>query len=85
MKRCCCLPLQVLFYTRIFADMVGRLAPRRKALALTRPAMLIVLACGCLGVAVVFFLYLQAPPSMQSDSLSIAIVALLWMGGGYIK
>jgi hypothetical protein len=51
--------VQVLFYTRMLADIVGRMLPRRKMWAITAPAALLVLAGGLLIASVAFFVYLQ--------------------------
>lgn len=50
---------QVLFYTRMLADIVGRMLPRRKMWAITAPAALLALAGGLLIASVAFFVYLQ--------------------------
>jgi hypothetical protein len=51
--------LQVLFYTRMLSDIVGRLLPRKKALAITSPAALLALSSALLLCSVAFFVYLQ--------------------------
>ncbi|KAF6259792.1 hypothetical protein COO60DRAFT_1700650 [Scenedesmus sp. NREL 46B-D3] len=76
---------QVLFYTRMLSDILGRLLPRRKALAITSPAALLALSCALLLCSVAFFVYLQAPPHMQYDPYVLVLVLALWLGGGYIK
>lgn len=50
---------QVLFYTRMLSDILGRLLPRRKALAITAPAALLALAGALLVGSSAFFVYLQ--------------------------
>ena len=67
------------------ADIVGRLLPRRRALLLTSPAALLGAAGGAAAAAGAFFAYLQAPSRLLYDPIALAIVALLWAVGGYIK
>lgn len=50
---------QVLFYTRMLSDIVGRMLPRKKALAVTNPVILLGLSSGLLVASVAFFTYLQ--------------------------
>jgi membrane-anchored glycerophosphoryl diester phosphodiesterase (GDPDase) len=50
---------QVLFYTRMLSDILGRLLPRKKALAITSPAALLALSGALLLCSVAFFVYLQ--------------------------
>lgn len=50
---------QVLFYTRMLSDIVGRMVPRKKALAITNPVVLLGLSAGLLVASVAFFVYLQ--------------------------
>ncbi|GBF88674.1 MFS general substrate transporter [Raphidocelis subcapitata] len=76
---------QWLFYGRIMADIVGRLLPRRRALMVTSPPALLAAATGIVVVAAAFFAYLQAPSSLLSDPLAIALVVLLWAIGGYVN
>ncbi|KAF8061140.1 hypothetical protein HT031_004601 [Scenedesmus sp. PABB004] len=76
---------QVLFYTRMLADIAGRLLPRRKALALSSPGALLGLAGLLLCGGAAFFAYLQVPPRLQSDPYALALVLLLWLLGGYIN
>lgn len=52
-------PLQVLFYTRMLSDIVGRLLPRKKLLVITAPAALLALSGGLLVASAAFFVYLQ--------------------------
>lgn len=52
-------PTQVLFYSRIFADILGRLAPRRKALMLRAQGAMLALAGGMVALAGMFFVYIQ--------------------------
>jgi hypothetical protein len=61
-KPCCWPPLllQVLFYTRMLSDILGRLLPRKKALAITSPMLLLALSGALLLCSVAFFVYLQA-------------------------
>jgi hypothetical protein len=58
LPNCCCV-LQVLFYTRMLSDILGRLLPRKKALAITSPAALLALSGALLLCSVAFFVYLQ--------------------------
>ena len=51
--------LQVLFYTRMLSDIVGRMVPRKKVLAITSPVALLCLSGGLLLAAGAFFAYLQ--------------------------
>jgi hypothetical protein len=50
---------QWLFYCRILADIVGRLLPRRRALMVTAPGLLVGAAVGMVAVGGAFFVYLQ--------------------------
>ena len=50
---------QVLFYTRMMTDIVGRLLPRRKALAITAPAGLAALSGGIILLSAGFLAYLR--------------------------
>jgi hypothetical protein len=65
--------LQVLFYTRMLSDIVGRMLPRRKALAITNPAALLALAGGLLVASGTFFGYLQVCAAL----LTIRLVMML--------
>ncbi|WIA44094.1 hypothetical protein OEZ86_010446 [Tetradesmus obliquus] len=76
---------QVLFYTRMLSDILGRLLPRKKALAITSPAALLALSGALLLCSVAFFVYLQVPPRMQYDPYVMVLVLALWLGGGYIN
>jgi hypothetical protein len=54
------LPPQCLFYGRILAEIVGRLVPRRRALLVTSPGLLLGGAAVCVALSGAFFAYLQA-------------------------
>ena len=54
-----CPPPQWLFYSRIMADIVGRLLPRRRSLMVTSPGALLVAALGLVLIGAAFFGYLQ--------------------------
>lgn len=76
---------QVLFYTRMMADITGRMLPRRKSLAITQPSSLFGCALLLLGLGGLFFAYLEAPPRLQYDPMPLLLVVVLWVGGGYVK
>lgn len=76
---------QWLFYSRIMADILGRLLPRRRALLITSPAVLLSAALALVLVGAAFFTYLQVPSSLLYDPVALAIIALLWLAGGYIN
>jgi hypothetical protein len=77
---------QVLFFSRIFADIVGRFMPRRKALLVRSPAVLAALAGVKVALATAFFLYIRLmPPAWRHDVLALGLVVGLWLLGGYIN
>eukprot|EP00879_Flechtneria_rotunda_P012598 GHRR01013155.1.p1 GENE.GHRR01013155.1~~GHRR01013155.1.p1 ORF type:complete len:404 (+),score=171.24 GHRR01013155.1:43-1212(+) len=76
---------EVLFYSRMLADIVGRMLPRKKALAITSPPAIMAMAGMFLLLGGAFFAYLQVPPRMQHDSYVVALVVVLWLGGGYLN
>ena len=51
--------LQVLFFSRLFADVGGRMAPRMRSCALRSPGMLLALACLATAAIPLFFVYLK--------------------------
>lgn len=76
---------QVLFYTRMMADITGRMLPRRKSLAITQPSSLFGCALLLMGLGALFFAYLEAPPRLQYDPVPLLLVVVLWVGGGYVN
>lgn len=76
---------QVLFFTRIFADLAGRFAPRCKALLVHSPALLLTMALTKVAIGVGFFFYVKALDRFHHDLLSVSIVVVLWSLGGYIN
>ncbi|KAI8473156.1 MAG: hypothetical protein J3K34DRAFT_457449 [Monoraphidium minutum] len=76
---------QCLFYSRIMAEITGRLLPRRRALMVASPGALLCAALALLPIGAAFFAYLQAPSSLLYDPLSLALVVALWAVGGYVN
>mmetsp|Transcript_15218 Transcript_15218/g.40145 ORF Transcript_15218/g.40145 Transcript_15218/m.40145 type:complete len:706 (+) Transcript_15218:67-2184(+) len=77
---------QVMFFGRIFADIVGRFAPRRKALMVRAPMALLTLGGIKVGLSLFFFLYIKLIAlKFKSDILISSVVILLWLLGGYIN
>jgi len=76
---------QVLFFARIFADIIGRFAPRRKSLLVHSPGALLTMAAAKVVTAVLFFVYIKLPPRFHHDALSLGMVIFLWLVGGYIN
>lgn len=68
--------LQVLFYTRMLSDIVGRLVPRKKALAITSPVTLLSLSGALLLAAVGFFVYLQVWPHLAGQQATLCFAPL---------
>jgi len=79
-----CAP-QYLFYSRIMADILGRLLPRRRALMVTSPRLLLGGALSLVAVGAAFFVYLQVPSAWLCDPFAMLLVVILWAVGGYIK
>ena len=79
------LRVQVIFFVRIFADVLGRFLPRLRPLVAESPLTPLALACGKLATVPVFLLYLRSPPRWHSDVAAVAFVAMLWTAGGYVN
>lgn len=62
---------QWLFFTRLFADLAGRLLPRLKRLALRSQGSVLALGMLMLALTPLFYLYIAlAPPWLVSDALA---------------
>lgn len=59
--------LQVLFFSTILANLVGRTLPKWKAFAITTPTLLMYLSFFKLAVAPLCFVYLKSPDRWHSD------------------
>jgi hypothetical protein len=59
----------VLFYTRMLSDIMGRMLPRKKMLAITAPAALLALSGGLLIASLAFFVYLQVRPCLGAGGV----------------
>ncbi|MEW5307939.1 MAG: hypothetical protein WDW36_010307 [Sanguina aurantia] len=76
---------RVLFFVRIFADLLGRFLPRKKLFMTSSPSLILTLAVVEVAAVALFFGYLRAPAQMHNDLLSVGIVAFIWLQGGYIN
>ncbi|MEW5319436.1 MAG: hypothetical protein WDW38_010588 [Sanguina aurantia] len=76
---------RVLFFVRIFADLLGRFLPRKKLFMTSSPSLILTLAVVEVAAVALFFGYLRAPSQMHHDLLSVGIVAFIWLQGGYIN
>ena len=59
--------VQVLFFSTILANLVGRTLPKWKAFAITSPTFLMYLGFVKLAAAPICFVYLKSPDSWHSD------------------
>lgn len=83
-------PLKVLFYSRLFTDLVGRLLPRRRALQLRSGTAILALSAAATSAAALFFVYILAPPRLvaraprllRNDAVPLGLVVFLWLTGG---
>lgn len=76
---------KVLFFTRIFSDMTGRMLPRIKVCILRKKKVLLAMALATVPLAVGFFLYIKAPHHYHHDVGSMFMVIVFWLLGGYIN
>ncbi|GLC47580.1 hypothetical protein PLESTB_000003400 [Pleodorina starrii] len=82
---------QVLFYARLFTDLVGRLLPRRRSLQLRSGTAILSLAAVSTAAAALFFAYIlaparlvgRAPGLLRNDGVPLGLVVFLWITGGY--
>ncbi|KAI7843994.1 hypothetical protein COHA_002532 [Chlorella ohadii] len=76
---------KVIFFVRIFADVLGRFLPRLSFLTAHSPLTpLLVSAIKALGVPIML-LYLKSPDWMHSDVAAVIFICVLWLMGGYIN
>eukprot|EP00887_Chlorella_sp_A99_P002817 scaffold6.g2817.t1 len=76
---------KVLFFSRIFADILGRFLPRLRPLAAEAPATVLAAALAKLACVPAFFLYLKSGRRWHSDAAAVAFIAGVWVLGGYIN
>lgn len=69
--------LQVLFFSTILANLVGRTLPKWKAFAITTPTLLMYLSFVKLAAAPLCFIYLKSPNSWHSDIAAAGTPQLL--------
>lgn len=76
---------KVLFFGRIFADLLGRMMPRWGPLypASIWPVLTVAACKVCMEP--LFFLYLKSPEYMHSDVAAVLYVCLMWMASGYVN
>lgn len=75
---------KVLFFTRIFAELVGRLLPRCVCFAPTS-TLVCFLSAFIAFQTPLFFLYIILPDAMQSDVVAVLYVAILWLLFGVLN
>lgn len=74
-----------LFFAKVFADVAGRFLPRVSfAKPRTPTPLLLGVAFKCV-LAATFVLYLRAPPGLRSDHFAVALVACIWLIGGWVN
>jgi hypothetical protein len=76
---------KVLFFVRIFSDILGRILPRSRFFKpeTIRPVMVIALLK--LATEPLFFIYLKSSPKFHSDLAAVVYIALMWAAGGYVN
>jgi hypothetical protein len=76
---------KVVFFVRIFADVLGRFLPRLSFLTAHSPLTPLLVSCfKALGVPIML-LYLKSPDWLHSDVAAVVFIAVLWLMGGYIN
>lgn len=86
---CECCAAQVLFWTRVFSDIGGRLLPRLFALA--SPAGLLALSALKLAATPLLFLYIRSFGKLPllggaaGDAAALAFVCFQWLLSGYLN
>jgi hypothetical protein len=68
---------QVIFFVRIFADVLGRFLPRLRAFNPSSPYTPLLVSCVKLIGVPIFLLYLKSPPRLHSD-VAIGACATSW-------
>ncbi|KAL4440645.1 hypothetical protein ABPG77_000354 [Micractinium sp. CCAP 211/92] len=76
---------QVLFFARIFADVLGRFLPRLSLLAAESPLTPLAAAGAKLAGVPILLLYIKSPDRLHSDVFAVLLVAAVWLLGGYIN
>ena len=71
-------PVQVLFFSSIFANLFGRLLPKFKTLSVRSPLFLLALAVAQAAVSPIAFVYFKSGPSWHSDLAAIGEPASLF-------
>lgn len=62
---------QVLFFSRLVADIAGRSAPRFKRLSIASPRLLLAIASGLAATLPLAFVYLKANQRYLNDLLAV--------------
>jgi hypothetical protein len=75
----------VLFWVRIFADILGRVLPRASAFLPSSPGVLLIVAFAKLAAEPLFFFYIKSPPRWHADALVIVYVILIWLSSGWLN
>lgn len=76
---------KVLFFSRIFADVFGRVLPRVYMLSPTSIWPILVVALLKIVAEPLFFLYIKSPATWHSDVFMVVYVSLMWMGSGFVN
>ena len=76
---------KVLFFVRIFADIVGRVLPRSPMFKPDTIWPVFVVAMCKLAAEPLFFLYLKSPSGWHSDMGIVVYIAMMWAAGGYVN
>lgn len=76
---------KVIFFVRIFADVLGRFLPRLGLLASRSPYTPLAVASLKLAGVPLFLLYLKSPKHLHSDVAVVLFVTMIWVLGGYIN
>ena len=76
---------KVLFFVRIFSDILGRVLPRSRFFKpnTIRPVMVIALIK--LATEPLFFIYLKSGEEWHSDLAAVVYIACMWAAGGYVN
>ena len=75
----------VLFFVRIFCDIIGKMLPRVSYFKPTTIWPVVAVAVAKLTAEPFFFLYLRSSEHWHSDILASVYIGLMWAAGGYVN
>jgi Nucleoside transporter len=76
---------KLLFFVRIFSDILGRILPRSTLFKPSTIRPVITVAFIKLATEPLFFIYLKANAKWHSDLAAVVYIALMWAAGGYVN